>query len=199
MSLPADYFHDVFEGSDDPWSLRSRWYEQRKRAVTLAALPRERFTRAFEPGCANGELTHDLAQRCESMIASDTAPRAVALASQRLEAERHVEFLRQSVPAEWPDGRFDLVVVSEMAYYFDRVDLRRLVERIEASLTNDGIVLMCHWRHPVADYPLGGDEAHEAFAAATSLTRTVSHVEEDFVLEVWNVDARSVATREGMT
>ena len=42
----------LFEASDDPWSFKSRWYEARKRALTLAALPKLRYGRAYEPGCA---------------------------------------------------------------------------------------------------------------------------------------------------
>ena len=30
MSLPGSYFDDLYAGDDDPWSLRTRWYEQRK-------------------------------------------------------------------------------------------------------------------------------------------------------------------------
>jgi hypothetical protein len=34
-----EYFESLFEGSDDPWQFRTRWYEARKRALRLACLP----------------------------------------------------------------------------------------------------------------------------------------------------------------
>ena len=53
MSLPTDYFAQMYAGSPDPWGFRSRWYEQRKRAVTLAALQQPRYRRGF---CAYTKL-----------------------------------------------------------------------------------------------------------------------------------------------
>ena len=38
MSMTDGYFDRLFETSDDPWAFRQRWYERRKRALTLAAL-----------------------------------------------------------------------------------------------------------------------------------------------------------------
>jgi len=48
----SDYFDQLYAGTDDPWGLTSRWYEQRKYALTLAALPNRSYARGFEPGCA---------------------------------------------------------------------------------------------------------------------------------------------------
>ncbi len=38
MSLDAQYFADLYAGNDDPWAFRTRWYERRKRELTLASL-----------------------------------------------------------------------------------------------------------------------------------------------------------------
>ena len=40
MSVATPYFDQLFAGNDDPWAFRQRWYEQRKRALTLAVLTR---------------------------------------------------------------------------------------------------------------------------------------------------------------
>ena len=53
------------------------------------------------------------------------------------------------VPHEWPPGAFDLVVVSETAYFLSPRELGGLVERVEACLAPSGVVLLCHWRHRV--------------------------------------------------
>ncbi|NYS43147.1 SAM-dependent methyltransferase, partial [Pseudomonas syringae pv. actinidiae] len=68
MSVADSYFDELFRNNDDPWAFKKRWYERRKRALTLAALPRERYRAIFEPGCANGELSADLAERCDTLV-----------------------------------------------------------------------------------------------------------------------------------
>ena len=107
-------FDALFSASDDPWGFRTRWYEARKRALTLACLPARRYHRAYEPGCANGELAAALAPRCESLIASDGTAAAVALAKTRLAAFAHVQVRQAWVPDEGPEGGLDLLVLSEL-------------------------------------------------------------------------------------
>jgi hypothetical protein len=50
--LPDAYFDTMHAASSDPWQLDTRWYEQRKYAITLSVPPRRRYRRAFEPGCS---------------------------------------------------------------------------------------------------------------------------------------------------
>ncbi len=75
MNSTAQYFDDLYRQSDDPWKLREGWYERRKRSLTLALLPRPRYRNAFEPGCANGELTRRAgdaaATRCSPPICTN--------------------------------------------------------------------------------------------------------------------------------
>jgi hypothetical protein len=63
----------MYEHANDPWGFADRWYEERKRAITLAALPDRRYRTAFEPGCSIGVLTADLAHRCDFILAGDVA------------------------------------------------------------------------------------------------------------------------------
>lgn len=203
MSLGESFFSRMYADTDDPWGFRTRWYERRKRAVVLASLPQERYRRSFEPGCANGELTVALAGRCDEVVGTDVSERAVEAARARTADLPGVRVRRLAVPAEWPDGSFDLVVLSEMAYYLDDADLDRLVARAAASLEPGGVLLACHWRHPVPDYPQSGDAVHERLGAAGEWRRTARHVEEDFLLEVFVVPPGdggrlSVAARTGL-
>ena len=199
MSLPVDYFARMYAGSDDPWGFRSRWYEQRKRDVTLAALTRPRYRRAFEPGCSIGVLTAGLAARCDELVASDIDDRALAAARAATDGQDHVLVTRLEVPEAWPDGMFDLVVVSELGYYLDPEALDLLLDRAVGSLSPHGTLLACHWRHPVADYPATGDAVHDRLLARAELTSAVRHVEEDFRLDLLTrgPDA-SPARREGL-
>jgi SAM-dependent methyltransferase len=198
MTLAPSYFAEVYQATDDPWGFRTRWYESRKRALTMAALPRQRYRRGFEPGCSNGMLSAQLARRCDTLLSTDVNPRAVAAAKQRLASFHNVQVKQQCMPDDWPVGLFDLIVLSEIAYYFDREALRSTVRTVQQSLDTDGTVLLCHWRHPVPDYPLTGDEVHAIFAQELGLSCTARHIEGDFILDVWCDDATSVATREGL-
>ncbi|WP_242864634.1 bifunctional PIG-L family deacetylase/class I SAM-dependent methyltransferase [Microbacterium testaceum] len=198
-SVGQDYFDDMYARHDDPWGFDSRWYEERKRAVLVAALPRRRYRATFEAGCSTGALTASLAGRSDRVLAVDLAPAALARARSRLADREHVELRRATLPDDWPEGEFDLVVLSEVAYYWGGVDLDRGLTASIGSLSADGHLVACHWRHPVADYPRTGDEVHAALAARPDLVRLVRHEEEDFVLEVFaRPGARSVATEAGL-
>ena len=183
-SLTADYFAELYRAADDPWRLGDSWYEQRKRALTMAALPRERFRSAFEPGCAVGLLTELLARRCDRLLAADIAAEPLERVAQRLAGHPHVDVRRLTLPDQWPDGEFDLVVLSEVGYYLDHVDLSRVIDRTLGALAPDGVVVACHWRHSAAGYPLTGDEVHAALAAEPGLVTLAAHEEEDFRLDV---------------
>jgi SAM-dependent methyltransferase len=200
MNSPATYFDELYRQSDDPWKLREGWYEHRKRSLTLALLPRPRYRNAFEPGCANGELTVELAKRCDGLLAADLHERAVQLARERVADLPQVRVERLTVPQEWPTdaGPFDLIVISELAYYLDTSALETLAARIAASLTTDGTLLACNWRRPFAEALESADTAHALFDARCGLSRLAHHDDADLLIDVWSRDARSVAQREGL-
>lgn len=198
MNPHADYFDALFDGRDDPWGFKTRWYEQRKRALTLAALPRPRYTSAYEPGCANGELSAALAERCDQLLVSDGNTRALALARARLAALPHVRVLGAWLPEEWPPGQFDLVVISEVGYYLDTAALDQLADRARHSLLAHGTVLACHWKAPIDGCALTGSQVHERIGQRFDLPHLLRVDDPDFLLDVWCTDARSAAQAEGV-
>lgn len=198
MPSRADYFDALFEGGDDPWGFKTRWYEQRKRALTLAALPRPRYASAYEPGCANGELSAALADRCDQLLVSDGNTRALALARVRLAALPHVRVLKAWLPDEWPPDRFDLVVISEVGYYLDAAALRDLANRARQSLNEHGTVLACHWKAPIDGCSLTGIQVHEQLGQQLGLPHLLRVNDADFLLDVWCGDATSTAQAEGL-
>ena len=177
---------------------QSRWYEVRKRALTLACLPAARYASAYEPGCANGELSAALADRCDALLVSDGNDKAVAIATRRLAASPHVSVVKGWVPEDWPDTSFDLIVLSELGYYLDRRSLQGLAARARQSLRDGGTVLACHWRPQIEGCLIGGDGVHATLDAELGLPRLSRFVDADMVLEVWCADPRSVAQREGL-
>jgi trans-aconitate methyltransferase len=196
VTLPSEYFEDIYAQHHDPWGFRSRWYEARKRALTLAALTEDRYGSVFEPGCSIGILTAALAARSDEMLAMDISSRALEQAARDLPAD--VRLQRGSVPDDWPDRHFDLIVLSEVGYYLDHLDCR-LLARLAVGSADELVAV--HWRHPVADYPLTGDEVHDHIrdsAEDAGLKCVVAHREADLRLDVWSRDHRSVAARNGL-
>ncbi len=190
-------FEQLFEASDDPWRFKTRWYEARKRAVTLACLPARRYAHGYEPGCANGELSAELAERCDQLLVSDVSLRAVELARERLASWPGACAVQAQVPGEWPTEQFDLIVVSELGYFLEPQALDVFADKARASLLPGGTVLACHWRRPIEGGDLDGDAVHEILARRMGLEVLTELREADFVLHVWSADGRSVAEREG--
>jgi SAM-dependent methyltransferase len=201
MSLDAGYFEDMYAAAADPWGLSSRWYEARKYAISLALLPGRQYRDAFEPGCSIGVLTGMLAARCGRLLAADASAAAVRAAAARTAAWPNVEVRQLAIPQDWPAGRFDLIVFSELLYYFSATHLDRVLDLGLAALRPGGSLLAVHWRHPVADYPRSGDEVHQVLARRTGLARLVDHREPDFIAEVYQRGSGppvSVAQAEGL-
>ncbi|KAF2407533.1 SAM-dependent methyltransferase [Pseudomonas antarctica] len=198
MSVATPYFDQLFAGNDDPWAFRQRWYERRKRALTLAVLTRPRYTSIFEPGCANGELSAELAPRCDRLVCCDTAAAAVALAKTRLLGFPHAQVQQSRLPDQWPAGAFELIVLSELCYYLDADDLHRLVDCALASLTENGQLLACHWRPAIEGCPHTADQVHALLQQRLGVAPVVQHHESDFLLDLWSHDGTSVASREGL-
>ena len=105
MSTPAAYFDAMYRDADDPWHLSERWYEQRKHALTVAALPRARYSRAFEPACSAGALSVLLADRCDVLLSCDRSPRAVAsIYAQRIRELNQMAAADQGGDDDYPDA-----------------------------------------------------------------------------------------------
>lgn len=162
-SLPARYFESLYGQDADPWDFATSDYEAAKYAATLSALPRSSYARAFEIGCSIGVLTERLAARCEQLLAVDVAEVALARARTRCAHLPHVRFEQRSVPGWFPEASFDLIVLSEVGYYWSRPDLRRARQLIAEHLQPRGHLLLVHWTPFVEDYPLTGDAVHDAF------------------------------------
>ena len=197
-TLSSDFFDATYDRHDDPWGYTDRWYEERKRNLTLAALPDARYGRVLEVGCSLGVLTAQLAQRADDLLAVDVSGAAVERARERTASLPQVRVERADITEAIPAGPFDLVVLSEVGYYLSRPTLVRVLADLRARLAPGGTLLACHWRHPVAAYPLSGDEVHRVLRRTTDLTLLAEHRETDLLLDVYGDDPRSVAERTGL-
>src|ERR1700677_1730087 len=161
-SLEPEYFESLYTKDPDPWRFATSEYERGKYAATLAAISGRKIRSAFEIGCSIGILTRQLAAYCESLFAIDVAPQALEQARMNCLGLSNVEFARMQIPKKWPKKRFDLLVLSELLYYFCADDIRKIAHKSISSLTSGGAILLVHWTGET-DYPCPGDQAVECF------------------------------------
>ena len=172
QSIEPKYFDAMYEADDDPWRFASSPYEREKYAASLAALGGRRFSAGLEIGCSIGVLTEHLAACCDALLAIDVAEAAIEKARSRC-AALPVRFENRLIPADWPAGRYDLIVLSEVLYYLAAPDLVKTAALAASALNPGGGVLLVHYLGET-DYPLDGDEAAELFIEASQLDRVVA-------------------------
>ena len=132
-------------------------YEPAKYDATIAALEDRRFANGLEIGCSIGVLTERLAHHVRRP-AGDRRRRGRARPRPRARS-RTSAFERREVPEEFPDGAYDLIVVSEVLYYLDAPAFDATCDAIERTLR----------RHP-ARRALAPDRASATRSPATRST-----------------------------
>jgi trans-aconitate methyltransferase len=181
-ALPDKYFDDMYAANPDPWGFETRWYERRKYDLTMAMLPEERYRRAFEPGCSIGVLTERIAARCDSVLSTDVA--AAALDRARSRNLPNVTFEQSSLRDGGPDEPVDLVVLSEMAYYFTEAELPSIATTVRDTLELGGTLIAVHWRHHVDDYPTDAEQVHRVLRSTEGLRVDAQYADADFLADV---------------
>ena len=184
-SIQPVYFEKMYSANIDPWNFETSEYEAKKYAASLAALPKEHYRSGFEIGGSIGVLTAMLAERCESLLSVDVSEKAQERAKARCQHLPHVEFQIMQLPQDYPSAHFDLTVVSEVGYYWGIEDLEIAQQKIADHLVSGGHLLLVHWTPYVSDYPITGDEVHQAFLAQNNLYKSiVSRREERYRLDL---------------
>lgn len=193
------YFSELYGASEDPYQLRTRWYEQRKRAILLGSLPCTRYANAYEPACGAAELSVALATRCDRLLISDFCEGAVQAARRRTAALPQVRVEQHCLPQDWPHrhGPFDLIILSELGYFLESSCWGDVAQACLASLSDEGDLVACDWRPDFAERRQGTDAVHGVLGAL-GLHALARHEESDFLLQVWSRNPRSVAQREGI-
>jgi SAM-dependent methyltransferase len=179
------FFEAKYQSAADPWDFATSQYEQQRFSATLNALGGRRFSRAFEPGCSIGILTERLAGICRRVEAMDISPTAVALARDRCRPYPNVSVIQGAVPDVMPEGLFDLIMFSEIGYYFDFDALQGLAAQLIAHLSRRGILIAVHWLGTSPDHRLTGDQVHRFLARIPGLLPDVSQRHKGFRLDSW--------------
>jgi SAM-dependent methyltransferase len=161
---PPGWFEELYARTPDPWGLATSPYEQAKYQATVAALGKPRFAHGFELGCSIGVLTEQLAAHCDALLAVDVAQAALDQARRRCAHLPQVRLQRLHAPAQWPEGAFDLIVLSEVLYFLAAADIQHCARRAMHAAPPGGTVLLVNWLGD-NDRPVDGNAAAELFIA----------------------------------
>jgi SAM-dependent methyltransferase len=197
VSIRPAYFEMVYGANADPWGFETSDYEAAKYDATLAALPRPRYRNGFEIGCSIGVLTQRLAQRCNRLLAVDVVPEVLDRARRRCRDLSHVHFALMETPGELPESTFDLIVLSEVAYYWSVAALTQARCALAERLIPGGNLILVHWTPWVHDYPQTGDQVHDAFLGDAGPSGPLHHLQhqraETYRLDLF--ERRATSTR----
>ena len=173
--LERAYFDDLYRRDADPWDFATSGYERDKYADSLAALGDRTFARALEVGCSIGVFTQALAGVARELVAVDVSAAAVAAAGDRTARLDNVSVRQATLPEDMPAGSFDLIVCSEVLYYWDERLLEHGLDTLVGALEPDGLLLAVHWTERTREYPLQGHEVHGALGRRSDLARVHGH------------------------
>jgi len=162
-----DRFEALFAADPDPWNFETSEYERDKRTETLSMLGDRLFESGLEIGCATGVLTQELATVCKRIVGIDIAEPALQIARKRLKRRGNVDFQQGNIPRNWPEGAFDLIVLSEVLYFLDEREIVEVSSIAHGTLSRDGACLLVNWTGP-NDLPLDGNSVVEIFGKAAN-------------------------------
>ncbi|AFY27971.1 class I SAM-dependent DNA methyltransferase [Cyanobium gracile] len=184
-SVAPEHFDQLYAANADPWDFETSTYEAKKYAATLASLPLPNYVNGLELGCSIGVFTQLLATRCWNLLATDVSGFALSRAQTRCASLPNVRFEHYQLPDHYPQGVFDLIVVSELGYYFSVNDLAILRASIAGSLDIHGHLLLVHFTGETS-YPLTAAEVHRCFLEWPDRPWISVHhqIEKDYRLDV---------------
>ena len=102
----------------------------------------------------------------ETVMTVDMVRQPLTAARAACADQPRVRFERMRVPRQWPDGTFDLVVLSEVLYFLSLADVGAIADLTVRSLVPNGVALLVNWCGR-SDDPCTGEQAVCAFMQRT--------------------------------
>jgi SAM-dependent methyltransferase len=159
------FFESMYLKNADPWGFAVDSYELGRYQATSDVLSGRRYRRALEPGCSVGVLTEKLATLADKVVAFDISFTAVEQARKRCAGLGNV-YLSQGTVEQASARECDLVVLSEIGYYFCEEELAGWSARLMREMDAGGVLLAVHWLGLSADHVLRGDDVSRVLQEA---------------------------------
>ena len=181
-----EFFERLYQNSEDPWNFRRSTYERARYQAIIDGIKDKHYASIFEAGCSVGELTALLAHHCESLTAIDCSDTAVKTAKSRCQDYPHVEIRQGILPVDLPKHRCDLIVFSEIGYYFTCEDLASQIAQLWSLLTPGGRLIACHWLGHSEDHLLHGAKVHETIGQVLPVSSDFTRLDNGYALQRWS-------------
>ena len=123
----ADFDPVYARAERDAWRYTENPFEKKRFNAVIGALNGLTVDRAIEVGCAEGHLTRRLAGRVNQLLACDIVETAIERAREYCRDLPNVRCVNLDVRSCWPDDVFDLVVCSDVLYYFSKSEVRQVI------------------------------------------------------------------------
>lgn len=181
----SEFFERLYQGSGDPWNFRRSAYERSRYRSIIEGINDRSYVSIFEAGCSVGELTAQLAPYGQSVRAIDCSATAVEKARARCAKYAHVMISQSRLEDHTPAGAYDLIVFSEIGYYFSRDELALQIARLWSLLVPQGRLIACHWLGHSEDHRLHGAEVHETIRHTLCAQSDFNSLNEGYALQRW--------------
>jgi SAM-dependent methyltransferase len=165
----AARFDSVFEADEDPWSYLVTPLAHRRRDLLLRTLPRPRYARMLEVGCAEGWMTERLANRADSLVCVDVSRVALGRAQARCAHLPGVTFTKLDILDELPEGPFDGAVCAGVLVFLPRRAQEAVRDRLISRLSPGADLLL---ENATLGYPgeLAGTEIDAIYRKSPQLS-----------------------------
>lgn len=163
------FFEARYQTNLDPWNFVGSTYEQGRFETIISALSPRQYRHALEPGCSIGTLTVRLATICDAVTAIDFSATAIRQAEERCAAFPHVHFSCAGLDEATPVEGYDLVILSEIGYYFEPQKWHVLVAALAERMQPGTTVLASHWLGQSDEHRQGGDAVHDVLRGESRL------------------------------
>lgn len=148
---PLEFFNAKYRSSADPWCVGEiTWRKTYQEILRIVArLKRGGYRAALDVGCGTGHLSEALAAFSQRVVGTDIAETAIALARRKHACRENLAFHLWDVrlpPGEdvQRSGLYDLVLCSEVLYYYAPDVVTQVLARLRTLLAPDGHLVLVH-------------------------------------------------------
>jgi SAM-dependent methyltransferase len=167
----AARFDRLFLKTSDPWGYQTDPISERRRELILRALPRSRYSRLLEIGCAEGWMTLRLAGRADEVIAVDISRVALDRASKRCAGLPNVRFLHLDLLVDPLFNNLDAILCAGVLVFLPAMVQCEIRDRMIDSLADGGDLIL---EHTTMAYPgeIAGRDIHTLYQRHPALSLT---------------------------
>jgi SAM-dependent methyltransferase len=184
-------FAGKFASDDDPWSTFSNRDEAVKRRAIVHALGPGPIGRVLELASGNGSNSVAIAPRVLRLDATEGTAEGTRLTAAAIARYPRARASELALPAAFPHGVYDAVVVAELLYYLSERDMARVANDVAAALRRGGRLILAHHRIDFYDFAQHAAGIQDRFLRQTGRSWHVRRVR---TLRRWRV---CVATATG--